>query len=797
MPLAARSSSPSGAGRHWHAPAVLGTAIVLFFARAWSDSVQFLYLDTGRAHEPMKRFIASELGAGRFPAWNPYSGLGVPLVAGAIDAVQHPFTLLLGVLPFDLAFKLWIVSSYALAALGAFAWARQLGASRAAAVGGGLAFALSGFLVSQSHNVTFLTAFAALPSLLAAAHAWGRSGRPRDLALLGGASAICAAAGDPQSWAIGAAAAGVVSATIPGAWAARASRGSVGALAIGVGAAPFVLPVVLWLPHTSRAQPLLPLDLARWNVSLSRLPELILPDLFRDDPLRIANPVFQAIAGNAHTAYPWSLSIYVGVAVAVLAGAAAARSVAARVLLVCAVVGVWMSLGPQGGGTSLARFIPVLDAFRYWEKSMVWVALLASMAAAIGITQVARDPRSARSVAVASAVLAAALAVLWLSIALARSRLEALLEQAGHAAVAPAFLDRAAAAAARSLVAAVVLTVGAWIAARSSRAVAALILATLVCADVASASWDKYVLLRPGPALASAPPLSRLPPAGASRSSTAAPELHRIVVAFPPNLERWPELSPMENLLRWGARTLDTPWNVPNRVGGLTPYAGMVPDRLFAHQIATGFAPPPSVGIWGFSAFIVRDSPATAGQVGIPPPYSVLAADPELPAFAVEIPHRPRAYLATSVLQAGPDDALRFVLDPRATRSPLVVLESAVSLDGVPPSGNVTIEVDEPCRVRLGVVSDRPALLVLNDAFAPGWTARADAIEVPILRANYLARAVRVGAGRHTVEFTYRTPGLALGWAAFAAGCVALGIWALVERRRRSASGPVGGEGAC
>ncbi|MBH0204076.1 MAG: YfhO family protein [Nitrospira sp.] len=48
-----------------------------------------------------------------------------------------------------------------------------------------------------------------------------------------------------------------------------------------------------------------------------------------------------------------------------------------------------------------------------------------------------------------------------------------------------------------------------------------------------------------------------------------------------------------------------------------------------------------------------------------------------------------------------------------------------------------------------------PGILVLTDAFYPGWKVRVDGEEQKILRANYLFRAVALPAGNHKVEFIY------------------------------------------
>jgi uncharacterized membrane protein YfhO len=52
---------------------------------------------------------------------------------------------------------------------------------------------------------------------------------------------------------------------------------------------------------------------------------------------------------------------------------------------------------------------------------------------------------------------------------------------------------------------------------------------------------------------------------------------------------------------------------------------------------------------------------------------------------------------------------------------------------------------------------------VLTDTFYPGWTASVDGSPQPILRANYLFRAVRLPAGDHRVTFVYAPRSFAWG----------------------------------
>jgi hypothetical protein len=85
-------------------------------------------------------------------------------------------------------------------------------------------------------------------------------------------------------------------------------------------------------------------------------------------------------------------------------------------------------------------------------------------------------------------------------------------------------------------------------------------------------------------------------------------------------------------------------------------------------------------------------------------------------------------------------------------------------------------------QVEVKVQAPLPGWLVLLDRDAPGWSCTVDDVPAPILRANYLFRAVRVPAGPHRLAFRYRAPRLLAGAlvsllglvvaAAFAAGCL-------------------------
>lgn len=77
--------------------------------------------------------------------------------------------------------------------------------------------------------------------------------------------------------------------------------------------------------------------------------------------------------------------------------------------------------------------------------------------------------------------------------------------------------------------------------------------------------------------------------------------------------------------------------------------------------------------------------------------------------------------------------------------------------------GTVTVQVDQNNTARLAAQLSRGGLVVLNDAWAEGWTVAVDGHRRPLLRVDDVMRGVQVPAGSHVVSFRYSVPGLGLG----------------------------------
>ena len=59
---------------------------------------------------------------------------------------------------------------------------------------------------------------------------------------------------------------------------------------------------------------------------------------------------------------------------------------------------------------------------------------------------------------------------------------------------------------------------------------------------------------------------------------------------------------------------------------------------------------------------------------------------------------------------------------------------------------------------------ERPGILVLNEPFFPGWRARDGDIELRVLRANVLFRALALAPGTHRVVLEFSPTSWILGW---------------------------------
>jgi hypothetical protein len=99
----------------------------------------------------------------------------------------------------------------------------------------------------------------------------------------------------------------------------------------------------------------------------------------------------------------------------------------------------------------------------------------------------------------------------------------------------------------------------------------------------------------------------------------------------------------------------------------------------------------------------------------------------------------------------------------------------------------------EPEQVQLEARAETPSILVLTDAWYPGWEATVDGEPAPVLVVDHAARGVSLSPGTHDVVFQFRPGWLAPGLGVSGATALAAAFMLLFDRtqeRRRPAVNP-------
>jgi hypothetical protein len=157
----------------------------------------------------------------------------------------------------------------------------------------------------------------------------------------------------------------------------------------------------------------------------------------------------------------------------------------------------------------------------------------------------------------------------------------------------------------------------------------------------------------------------------------------------------------------------------------------------------------------------------------------------------------PRASIITqAVILPDLEAHIGFMKNPQFDPLRQVVLESdgevtvsastGVEKDGLPETNAVEIVRYLPNRIDLHTETTEPAYLVLSELYYPGWSAYVNGTEVPILRADYLLRAIKLGPGRGDVSFRYRPGSLFIG-ASITVLIILLSLAFLVFKRKKRA----------
>ncbi|MCB9078236.1 MAG: YfhO family protein [Anaerolineaceae bacterium] len=159
----------------------------------------------------------------------------------------------------------------------------------------------------------------------------------------------------------------------------------------------------------------------------------------------------------------------------------------------------------------------------------------------------------------------------------------------------------------------------------------------------------------------------------------------------------------------------------------------------------------------------------------------------------------PRAWLVTQTQIADDAAILQTIADPNFDRWHIALLEPGsepfIQKSDQPPSEPSTTTSYalhftplSPQSLSITVDTPTPTLLILSEPDYPGWQAAVDGQPAPLLRADYILRAVPVPMGDHTVQLTFRPPSFIIGAVISGITLVVVAILLVLAYRRRGAT---------
>ncbi|HEY7511346.1 MAG TPA: YfhO family protein [Vicinamibacteria bacterium] len=710
------------------APALAVVASLLPHARALWPDLTYYFRDFTVTFYPLRALWARELAAGRLAWWNPYVYEGAPVLP-----VFYPPDLLHALVGGP-AFASWLLTlHFPLAALLAYALARDLGLGRAGAFVCGTVFALSGLALSSLNLYVFLQALALTPAVaLTLRRAAALGGRWVPAAAVALAVALSTLAVEFVAQAV---LAGGLLAAADAPRARGAGRAAL-AVALGAGLAAVPVAVTLGILGESARGAGFEREVALGNaVHPAALLQALVPDLFGS----LSAPVETWWGGRFFSkGFPYLLSLYLGpLALALAATGVAARGLdprRTRMLLAAAAVALWYALGERAGLAAWVAALPGASSFRFPSKAMLLPVLAAAVLAGAGADRMARGAGwrafAWASAAAGGTALALAAAVAGEADGLARwAAVPAGIVPSVRRAVAVQGVQVALLAGAAVLLAALVRR------GRLPAAPGVALVATLLVGDLAHAGAGMnpqapaafFTLL---PELAA----QRLDALGGQRVFTygldQSPSFRRFLAGGTPGRGLWSFFLSRQMLV---------------------PYASAIDRVETAHgKDLTSFVPR--------GAELPPEDLAPERAASLIEPLRVAAVSRVLSLDPLAHP----ALTLQARVPAGPPEMWIHVYALAETAARLAV-----------PAGSVRMSWSRPAAQEYEVDTASGGALLVRDRYARGWHALLDGRPVPVRRAEGKYRAVEVPPGRHRVALSYSPPGLGAGLAVMAAALVA------------------------
>ena len=177
-----------------------------------------------------------------------------------------------------------------------------------------------------------------------------------------------------------------------------------------------------------------------------------------------------------------------------------------------------------------------------------------------------------------------------------------------------------------------------------------------------------------------------------------------------------------------------------------------VPELLRRHTLSPSLSRPE----FAFSSKILGVKYAMSGEELLTAAKVMPRATLVREAVVLPQPEDHIAYIKKA--EFDPEQTVLLFSQPGEDRAPITPKDPTSRTDDV-----VSITTYRPNRIELRTESENNSYLVLSELYYPGWRAYVDGKNVPILRADYILRAIPLTPGKHAVSFLYRPLSFIIG----------------------------------
>jgi hypothetical protein len=139
---------------------------IIFFSPVLFSEYTFVFRDFYRYYYPFYYLKVELIKSGIFPLWNPYLFCGMPFFALIQTGVLYPPSIVLYLLPFDIGLKVFIIIHFIISGIFTYLFSRRLNMDILPALGAGITYTFSGYLLSVISLLNTLCTAAWLPVIL-------------------------------------------------------------------------------------------------------------------------------------------------------------------------------------------------------------------------------------------------------------------------------------------------------------------------------------------------------------------------------------------------------------------------------------------------------------------------------------------------------------------------------------------------------------------------------------------------------------------------------------------------------